>query len=271
MPTLTIRTEGRPEGGRLLFPAGMTTPHADAVSVEVKGPEPDRRTEAATGQSVLVADLPPATPYAIHYAFAAGSAYPAGFFTPHDSRFTRAADALIADARALADAPDPALAVARHVAALFTYGHPDTRYYDDLGELPQLCGLTEGSCVDINAYLIASLRAAGVKAGYVTGVFFPAEKTAPDGRAWAEDMHCWVVTRCAHGLREWDIAHHLKMGTREIAPALDPKPGRRLPLAWGMGLSVPGTGLADAKLIAEPMWLADAGAEEAANRITLAP
>ena len=95
---------------------------------------------------------------------------------------------------------DRAVAVACATAERFTYGHPETRFNDGLNEVPALgCGLTEGSCVDINTYFIAALRAAGIEAGYVTGVFFPAEKGDH-----CDDGHCWVVTRIDGETREWE-------------------------------------------------------------------
>ena len=267
MRQLTITTAGRAQGGTLVFPVRTQTPHWDLVSLEVSGADTSFDRCEASGQQLCMARARPDQPVTIRYGYDAGSTYPEAMFVSRNSRFTRAADALIDDARALADRPDPALAVAQHVAGLFSYGHPDTRYYDDTDHLPQLCGLTQGSCVDINAYLIASLRAAGITAGYVTGVFFPAEKTDDHGHASANDMHCWVVTRDTYGLREWDIAHHMKLGLTEIAPALDPKPGWRVPLAHSMGLTFPKAGLSDIKLISEPMWLEDGSLTEALNDI----
>ncbi|MEM8732426.1 MAG: transglutaminase domain-containing protein [Pseudomonadota bacterium] len=157
-------------------------------------------------------------------------------------------------------------ALANHVAGQFRYGHPEKRFYDGFDEIPQICGLAEGSCVDINAYFIASCRAAGLEAGYITGCFVPQEK-----RDWCNDMHCWVVTRSDAGIEEWDIAHHLKLCLTEIAPGLNPKPGVRVPLAHSMGLNFPAAGLADLKLIGEPMWrLPDGRWQESEPQIRLA-
>lgn len=273
--TVTVTIQPRPDA-RLLLAGGMSTPHALCTGVTVAGAkpfsEPERETsgwaplvEDHTGQpcyTVVSGD----TPITVTYRFEPGAAdYPAQMFTPHPSRFTRAAQALVQDAQALADADDPALAMAQHVAALFSYGHPDTRFYETHDEIPQICGLTEGSCVDINLYFIASLRAIGVKTGYAVGPFFPAEKCAADGSGWCEDMHCWVVTEDTQGIREWDIAHHLKLGTRQIAPGLNPKPGKRFALGHSMGLSFAGLGLNDVKLVSEPMWIAEDGRLEPAE------
>lgn len=256
--TVTVTLNPRP-GAQLLVAPGLSTPHALCTGVRIEGADWAPTVEDSTGQPAYVATSGEA-PITIRYSYASGgSAYPEAMFAERPSRFTRAAEGLMQDAQAYKTAKDPATAIARHVAELFIYGHPDTRYYDDQDQIPQLCALTEGSCVDINFYFMASLRAVGIKTGYVVGPFFPEEKTSEDGSAWCNDMHCWVVTQDAHGTREWDIAHHLKLGTREIKAALDPKPGKRFAVAHSMGLSFQDLGLQDIKLASEPMWLAGEG------------
>lgn len=263
---LTIKA--RP-GERLLVPAGLSTPHALCTGFEVithsgsAGLSPV--DEAGTGQTAFVIDCG-AEDLTLRYDYEAGGEdYPDVMFTPRASRYSRAADGLIEDARRFAGAPDAARDLATHVAELFTYGHPDTRFYDAHDEIPQICSMTVGSCVDINFYFMASLRAAGVETGYVVGPFFPAEKCAEDGSGWCNDNHCWVVTRDAHGIREWDIAHHLKLGTREITPALDPKPGKRFAMGHSMGLTFPEIGMEDIKLVSDPMWIAGDNRLDAAD------
>ena len=88
----------------------------------------------------------------------------------------------------------------------------------------------------------------GVEAGYITGYFFPQERggTCADG-------HCWVVTRHNGAVQEWDIAHHLKMGTRDIRPALNPKPGARVACFHSMGLAFPELGITELKALIEPV------------------
>jgi hypothetical protein len=199
-------------------------------------------------------------PVTVAYTYADGGPdYPASMFIHRANRFTRAADDLVRDARRFgADAHDGnagIAAIVNDVARKFTYAHPAVRFNDGKDEVPHLsCGLTEGSCVDINTYLIATLRAAGYEAGYVTGYFFPAEK-----RDWCDDMHCWVVTRCDGMLSEWDIAHHLKLGTTDIRSGLNPKPGRRVAVCHTMGLNFPLLNLRELKLLAEPVWIDGAG------------
>lgn len=177
-------------------------------------------------------------------------------FTPHASRFSRYADDPVAEIAGIADdhtGLERGRAVAGHVASRFTYGHPEKRSTDGFNVIPALvCGLTEGSCGDINTYFIAALRAAGIEVGYITGFFFPGEKGGT-----CEDGHCWGVTRIDGATAEWDIAHRLKRGTRDIRPGLDPKPGRRFACFHSMGLNFPDLGIAELKALIEPGTVAD--------------
>ncbi|MEL6921474.1 MAG: transglutaminase-like domain-containing protein [Pseudomonadota bacterium] len=242
-------------GRKLLVPTGMTTPYQMPDSFKINGGQTAIVYEAMTGQAAALI-TPTDETITLHYqASDRRGAYPESMFMHRPNRFTRAAEALVRDARQIADAaPDghsAIQAIARDTAARFTYGHPETRYYEGADEIPHLgCGLTEGSCVDINAYLIATLRAAGFAAGYVYGYFFPEDKGGH-----ANDGHCWVVTRHEGVTLEWDIAHHLKLGTREICCGLNPKPGHRIALAHSMGHTYATLGISDMKLLGEALWI----------------
>lgn len=244
-----------PEGTtHVLVPTGLPTPEATPGPVRITGGQYTTITETNTGQSVLL--VTPDTPeMTVTWSFApTPGAYPDRLFNVHPSRHTRAARALIDEATAIgADLPpaERAIAIARATADRFTYGHPTERFTDGHTEIPALgCDVTVGSCVDINTYFLAALRAVGIEAAYVTGFFFPAEKQGA-----CEDGHCWVLTRIDDKVAAWDIAHHLKMGTREILPALNPKPGFRAACFSGMGLTFPELGLTDYKALIEPLCL----------------
>ena len=238
----------------VLVPGGLSTPHGRMTGLSATGAQVAKTTEATTGQTAYV--VTPETEVlqlTFHFDHVAG-AYPQAMFTPHPSRFTRFADDLVAEAQETAGTLtgiDRARALACAAAERFTYGHPEDRFNDGLDEIPALgCGLVEGSCVDINTYFIAALRAAGIEAGYATGFYFPTEKgdTCTDG-------HCWVVTRIDGATQEWDIAHHLKMDTRDIHPGLNPKPGFRAACFHSMGLRFDDLGVVDAKALIEPVAL----------------
>ncbi len=241
---------------RLVVPLGLPTPHQMPVDFSVSGGTMAVSGEVTTGQMVAVV-IPDGTgPVRIRYVFQdGGCGYPDSMFVPRSNRYTKAAQDLVRDAIQTAEtAPDghAAIQALAHAAAeKFRYAHPDVRFNDGCDEVPYLsCGLTEGSCVDINTYLIASLRAAGFEAGYIYGYFFPEEKNGS-----CVDGHCWVVTRQNGVVLEWDIAHHLKLGTRDVCCGLNPKAGHRVAVAHSMGLSFPSLGITETKLIGEPMWV----------------
>lgn len=254
--SVTVRVDtSNNTGASLLVPVGISTPHQTPVSFDVKGGEVRLAGESATGQMAAVITPHGDGPVVLEYLFQNGGAqYPETMFVTRQTRFTRAGDALVEDIRSLVDGTQNGHTliekIVNAVAEKFTYGHPEIRFNDGLDEIPYLsCGLTEGSCVDINTYLIACLRAAGIEAGYVYGYFFPEEKNGT-----CDDGHCWVVTRHDGEVREWDIAHHLKLGTREICYGLNPKPGQRVAVAHSMGLSFPALGIVETKLLGEPAW-----------------
>lgn len=243
--TVTVNADRK---GQILAPVGLSSPAGRCAGVTVSGAEVERVHATGTQQDVLILS-PTSAQVILRYMYAPdGVAYPEAMFAPHDSRFTRCHPDLAQDARDCVTGGGIEAMVAR-VTSLFVYGHTDDRFYDHADAMPQLCDITTGSCVDINAYLVAALRAAGVEAGYVTGYFIPRER-----RDHTTDMHCWVVTRAEGVVQHWDIAHHLKMGTRDVAPGLNPKPGVRVAMAHSMGWTVPGVPFADFKLVAEPTW-----------------
>ncbi|OJJ10868.1 hypothetical protein BKI51_13240 [Alphaproteobacteria bacterium AO1-B] len=247
-------------GRKLLVPTGIPTPHQTPISFKVEGGTVELSGEVSTGQMAALISPEEGKPVTVSYAYTdGGSSYPEAMFQPRLNRFTRAANELVDDVRGLVDSSKDGHAaieaIVNAVAEKFHYGHPEVRFNDGLDEVPYIsCGLTEGSCVDINTYLIACLRAAGLEAGYVYGYFFPEEKNGT-----CVDGHCWVVTRHEGVVLEWDIAHHLKLGTREICCGLNPKPGHRVATAHSMGLSFPTLGIHETKLLGEPAWISSDG------------
>ena len=263
--TVTVETAGR-DGRRLLAPTGISTPYQMPSGFAVQGAPFALSGETTSGQMAALISANGSEPITLTYRFVNdGTSYPETLFRHRDNRFTRAAEPLIHEARLIADHTADGHAaieeIVNDVARKFSYGHPEMRFNDGAAEVPYLsCGLTEGSCVDINTYLIAMLRAAGFEAGYVTGYFFPAEK-----QGTCEDMHCWVVTRHQGAVLEWDIAHHMKLGESKICCGLNPKAGERVAVAHSMGLDFPELGIREMKLLAEPVWVDDDGTVEAAQ------
>ncbi len=259
MRTLCVDIEALDPGATLLAPVGMTTPYDVVEDASVSG---GRIVAALTEPELalcalrIVAD---GGPLRLTYRLSTASptdSYPEQLFAARQNRFTRAASDLAEASRTIAQrAGGGSAGIAALVAeaeSRFDYGHPATRFNDGADEVPHLsCGLTPGSCADINTYLIASLRAAGHEAGYVYGYFFPEENGGV-----THDMHCWVVTRHLGCLQEWDIAHHIKAGLGPTQAGLNPRPGRRVALGHSMGHLYAAPGLSGRlKLLAEPMRL----------------
>ncbi len=263
--TVTVETAGR-DGWSLLAPTGIPTLYQMPAGFAVQGSLFTLSGETTSGQMAALILAAGSEPITLTYRFIdGGTAYPETLFRHRKNRFTRAAEPLVHEARRIADHWADGHAaieeIVNDVARKFSYGHPAARFNDGAAEVPYLsCALTEGSCVDINTYLIAMLRAAGFEAGYVTGYFFPAEK-----QGTCEDMHCWVVTRHQGAVLEWDIAHHMKLGKSEICCGLNPKAGERVAVAHSMGLDFPELGIREMKLLAEPVWVDEDGKVEAAK------
>lgn len=237
MRVLTVSVQP-PLTGPLLVPAGIATPHGIVDALEVDGGQIEtlvNEPDFAVSAAIVGHDGGPVTlRYQVRPA-PADTPYPEAAFCPRATRYTTAATALAEASRTIAQAAGGGRAGIQALVAeaesRFAYDHPEQRFNDATDCVPYLsCGLTPGSCVDINTYLVASLRAAGFEAAYIYGYFFPAER---GGRT--DDGHCWVVTRHAGEVLEWDIAHHLKAGLGPTLPALNPRPGERIALTHSMG------------------------------------
>ncbi|AKS47045.1 Transglutaminase-like superfamily protein [Octadecabacter temperatus] len=189
-----------------------------------------------------------------------GGHYPEASFRVRDTPHTRAANDLACASRDIALTAGGGRAgieaLIAEAEARFSYGHPEKRFTDEKDAVPYLsCGLTEGPCVDINTYLVASLRSAGYDAAYFYGYFFPKER---DGMT--DDGHCWVVTRNSDEILEWDIAHHIKAGLGPTRASLNPRPGERVAVTHSMGhrYNIAGRQI-DIKILGEPLQIPASG------------
>lgn len=264
MRGLTVDIAG-PLGAPILAPTGITTPHQAITRLEVSGGRIHSiATEADLGLALaLIEPEAGAEAIRLQYTIAptpAGAGYPEAAFRPRATRYTTAAEDLAQASRDIAATAGGGLAgieaLVAEAEARFTYDHPEQRFNDGMDMVPYLsCGLTPGSCVDINTYLVASLRAAGYEAAYLYGYFFPRERGGI-----THDGHCWVATRLGGEILEWDIAHHLKAGLGATRPGLNPRPGDRVALTHSMGhrYALAGGELA-VKLLGQPMQLSPEG------------
>lgn len=261
MKTLRVDIAG-PHTGPILAPAGTTMPGRGVSGLTVMGGRIAAiATEADLGLAAALIE-PEGEIVTLHYAVDAadGASYPEAAFRPRANRYTVAAAALAEASRAIAQAAGGGRsgieALVAYAETRFAYDHPEQRFNDGMDAIPLLsCGLTPGSCVDINTYLVASLRAAGYEAAYVYGYFFPAERGGI-----TDDGHCWVATRHAGEILEWDIAHHLKAGLGPTRAGLNPRPGERVALTHSMGhrYALPDRDV-PLKVLGEPMRLSGDG------------
>jgi transglutaminase-like putative cysteine protease len=200
MTRLTARTAQLAPGAHLLAPLGMTTPHDAVTGLEAAGGRVVRllrEPELGLAACEIAAEGGPLTrTYAVAPPPARRASPPRRTISPRRRRTSR---------RRPGGGAAGTAALVTAAEARFAYGHPETRFNDGAEAVPYLaCGLTVGACVDINTWLVASLRAAGYEAAYLYGYFFQAERGGV-----TNDMHCWVATRHDGEVLEWDIAHHM--------------------------------------------------------------
>lgn len=223
----------------ILCPTGISTPYTSINSFEIKGGQIVKvLPESNLGLTACLIQ-PDASQMIVQYMVDDNNEnvqdYPESAFKPHQNRFTIAASELASSSREIAlqagGGRSGIEAIIAEVEEHFTYAHPEHRFNDNTEEVPYLsCGTTPGSCVDINTYLIASLRSAGYEAAYIYGYFFPEERNGI-----TDDGHCWVVTRHNGEVLEWDIAHHIKANLGPTKPSLNPRPGKRVAMSHSMG------------------------------------
>jgi hypothetical protein len=253
---LCVTLEDLRPGTILLAPTGISTPYESVTGLQASGAQVQSVLREAQLDLSAVCLRTESSKVELIWAFmgsAKGTDYPERAFTPMLNRYTRPDLALADQSQAIARKAGGGLAgikaLVAETEAQFFYAHPNLRFTDDRDTVPLLsCGLTPGACVDINTYLIASLRAAGYDAGYIYGYFFPSGSANT-----TYDQHCWVITRCDGEILEWDIAHHLKAGLGASQPGLNPHPGRRVALGYAMGQQYTFNGtIIHTRLLAEP-------------------
>jgi hypothetical protein len=253
-----------PGEDHLLAPTGTLTPYEGTKSLSIEGgrivsvlPE----MELGLAAALIVPEAETVTLLYEMEDYPAIGRYPEAAFVQRDTVHTTAAAELAQASQDIARAAGGGRAgieaLVAEAEAKFEYAHPQARFTDGQAAVPYLsCGLTPGSCVDINTYLVASLRAAGYEAAYLYGYFFPQERGG-----MTDDGHCWVATRYGGEFLEWDIAHHIKAGLGATKPGLNPRPGKRVAVTHSMGHRYEGPfGSIDLKILGEPMRLPSGGA-----------
>ncbi|MGI1668715.1 MAG: transglutaminase-like domain-containing protein [Neptuniibacter sp.] len=175
-----------------------------------------------------------------------------------DNRYTSAAPELadfsVKLTEAASDEQSKIKQLVDNAAEYFGYAHSDVRFNEGHDEVPLLCGMAKGSCVDINTYLIASAKSIGIKVQYMAGYWFHPEKNS------TLNMHCWLAFECEGEPIFWDVAHHLKWGVDELSHGLNPAGGRRVPMTCGRGLRFDTPyGEISISHFSEPLWVLPSG------------
>ncbi len=251
-----------------LVPTGISTPYDCVSSLTIDGGDVKHvlsETELGLTACVIVPNGPRTVLTYDISTTPKEAQYPQMAFVPRQTRYTAAATDLANASRKIAQDAGGGLdgikALVAESEARLAYAHPDHKFNDGTDAVPYLsCGLTPGSCVDINTYLVASLRAAGYEAAYFYGYFFPQERGG-----MTDDGHCWVATRHAGEILEWDIAHHIKAGLGPTHPGLNPRPGKRIAMTHSMGhrysIAHPDDDQTDLefKILGEPTGLSESG------------
>jgi len=205
------------------------------------------------------------TPFSITYGFVptsvtAAGVLPTDYWQVQDNKHTQASPELIEQVRSWVD-PSSSQAQQLHdlihkTADMFAYGHVEQRFTEGKAQVPSLCGITNGSCVDINTFLIAGARKLGIKVQYLAGYWFHPE------RSHTHDMHCWLAFEVGNKTLFWDVAHHLKWGVPDLHSGLNPAGGRRWLMSYGRGLVFDTPhGEVSISHFAEPVWVLADGSQ----------
>jgi hypothetical protein len=272
MPTIRLDipdTPPQPAPLGLLVPIPPDTAHQRIESARYPDVASLKRCRALNGDQAAVF-LPGLAGAGTRFEFgirAGTGASPRTHFTPIDSRYSRPSAELKAAIEELTKSAANQQAALESIvgftASLFDYDHPQARFCDGKDEVPLLLQLTKGSCTDINTFLLSSLYAAGIPATYYAGFFF--ENGKPRSTT---GFHCWISSLARGEHQDWDIAHHLKKGMRDVLPGLNPTPGERVAMSYARGLRFE---VADCEAefthFAYPMWIYPGGRYEPAQAV----
>ena len=233
MIEIEVRLRELPATGAagLLVPIPFDTRDQTCIGCEIEGAEIAGTVRALnSGQSCHWIREFSARDFRLVYRFEETPGTPPEWLWDLPAAPFTASDALAAQAREItARAPDPVRSLVEHTIEHFDYGHPRRSFLAGQDTVPALCGLTEGSCVDIHTYLISAVRTLGVPATYLHGYYFRDDATSPG-------FHCWLATRAGGETTSWDLSHALIFGRRPARPGFADYPGTRVVVGAGKDL-----------------------------------
>lgn len=219
----------------LLFGVPFDTPEQMVLSVNVhEGRLLDTVKAENSGQTALL--IEPADGRAsvsVEFSDEAGT-IPAWLFTPTGGAHEMPSPDLTQLMSTLTDSADAQArvdSIIRHVDERFFYGKRDQGLGDGEEAMPALvCDSHAGTCVDTHSYAVAAMRASGIDAAYISGVFFK------QGRTVSAPGHCWFAVNVNGQMQHWDISHHLKYDLGPTMPLYNPLPGKRFAMSAGRDL-----------------------------------
>jgi hypothetical protein len=228
-------TEIKAGSGPLLFGVPFDTLDQTILSVNVhEGRLLDTVKAENSGQTALL--IEPADGRAsvyVEFSDKAG-AIPGWLFTPTGGAHEIPSPELTQLVAALnihAGVQEQVTNIVRHVDERFFYGKRDHGLGDGQEAMPALvCDSHAGTCVDTHSYAVAAIRASGIEAAYISGVFFK------QGRTVSAPGHCWFAVNVDGRIQHWDISHHLKYDLGPTMPVYNPLAGTRFALSAGRDL-----------------------------------
>jgi hypothetical protein len=221
----------------LLFPVPVDTPEQRVADVWVEGVQSHGPLQAQNSgqQALLLTAEAGALPKVVVDFAPEPQAFAPWVFVPtggaHETPSQDLVELMSRVAPAGLTTMERVWRIVRHVESRFTYGRREVGLGDDTTAIPALeCDLHRGTCIDTHTYSVASLRAAGLDAAYVSGVFLA------EGESSGRTGHCWFVISADGVPHHWDISHFLEYGLGPVRPVLNPKPGVRQALSVGRDL-----------------------------------
>ena len=224
-------------GTTLLFGLPPHTPEQRVLTMEVSGAQDIEEVAALNSRQTAfrMTSVAGACP-AIEITFSTEAAsFPDWVFNPtggaHETPSIDLHDLMAGVAPLEIPSSERVARIVRHVEERFTYGVRDVGLGDDHDAMPALaCDTHLGTCVDTHSYAVAAMRAAGIPAAYVSGLFFPEDHTT------SAPGHCWFVVQAKGAPHHWDISHFLKYSLGPVRPVFNPKPGIRFAMSIGRDL-----------------------------------
>lgn len=227
--------ESQPSRSPVLFGMPFDTPEQTVLTIDVPQGRYLGTVQADnSGQTAMLIE-PIAGQVAVDVHFSdGGSAFPPWLFNPTGGNHETPSEELIRLVAGLsADRDDLARlhAVVAHVDERFVYGRRAVGLGDNEDAMPALtCDTHAGTCVDTHSYAVAAVRAAGIEAAYVSGVFFK------DGQTVSAPGHCWFTVVLDGDAQHFDISHHIKYDLGPTRACYNPLPGTRFALSAGRDL-----------------------------------